>query len=155
MKNFGYVKYSKENGQVLLIGNVPVEIAAILPPLGEGEEYLIFDHEGTDADHGNCYVDLEGLDGAVFPTTFPTYDLLLARPNMELPTTVQFDLNGTAKVEGLPKPCLVTLEEEVFNVEDGELDLSGATAGEYILRIDAFPYLSHTLKVIINEADPE
>lgn len=155
MKNFGWVKYSKISGEVLIIANFPVEVASILPPLGEDEGYLIFDHEGTDADHGNCYVDTEAMENAVFPTPFPSYDLLLARPSMGLPSVVQFDLGGAAVVPGLPEPCTVTLEEETYAVDDGELDLSGATAGEYSLRIDAFPYLPHTLKVIINEASSE
>jgi len=47
----------------------------------------------------------------------------------------------------LPIPCTVTVANTVYEVDDGELEISFDTPGEYIITVSSFPYLDKTFTV--------
>lgn len=76
--------------------------------------------------------------------------VIVDRPAMEVVITrdtVAADGIETASLVGMPRPCLVRVESDVYEVPDGRLDISFDLPGVYKLRVEAFPYLPADFEV--------
>ena len=62
-------------------------------------------------------------------------------------TTVLANNLDTITLEDLPIPCTVTVANTVYEVDDGTLEISFDTPGEYQITVSAFPYLDKTFTV--------
>ena len=120
----GYI-YKTSNGEIVKRYDTTKE-ERIIANLRTGEDYVLGFVEG--ADDLNSYV----LNGVV-----------TSRPEMT-PT-----VNGLV-ITGLPVPCSLTTYGNTYEVTDGEVTLTYDLAGEYLVEVQAFPYLDWEVTVIAN-----
>lgn len=66
-------------------------------------------------------------------------------------STIVADGADIASISGLPQPCTVTLEGQIYRVEDGTLSLTTDIPGSFLLTVQAWPYLDAEFTV---EASP-
>lgn len=67
----------------------------------------------------------------------------LDRPSLEGfdKTAILADDADTAKIEGLPIPCVVRVDGIDYVVADGTFELTSSMPASYVVEIDHFPYL--------------
>lgn len=83
-----------------------------------------------------------------------TLKAVVERPSM--PFTVQkpaviADGLDVATIADLPSPCTVTIDGQIFEVDDGTVELTFDEPGKHTITLSAWPYLNHTVEIIANE----
>lgn len=76
---------------------------------------------------------------------------LCARPSMELPATIDINV-GESRTFTVPVGSRIEVDGQVFENEDGVLEIEGGVASSYEIGIIAFPYLSSKIEVTVHEA---
>lgn len=57
-------------------------------------------------------------------------------------TSIRADGVSEVSLRPLPNPCVVMIDDDIYRVHDGQVDISFDLPGSYIIRVKAFPYLS-------------
>lgn len=75
---------------------------------------------------------------------------VVLRPVLDLPEELQIDADGVdeARLENLPTPCRITVDGVEYTVEDGEFVMTAELPAEYVVVVDQWPYLPHTMRVV-------
>lgn len=62
--------------------------------------------------------------------------------------TITADDTDTAIISTLPTPCTVTVDDDVYEVDDGVFEFTVDTPGTYIIKAECFPYQPKEWEVI-------
>lgn len=130
------------------------------------KKFAVYDLTGMILRHGQCQDDIveeqagEGefvleLDQAVPEdldvTHYVVEGVIIPRPLFDLPTETLLAV-GESRDFTIPDPCKVAFEGEEHVVTGGVLSTDGDMPATYEFRFEHWPYLPHTLKVIVNAA---
>lgn len=66
------------------------------------------------------------------------------RPRLEMrrnKAVIKANGEDIVKFSDLPIPCLITIRDAEYRVEDGVFEWGTRLAGDYVIKISAFPYL--------------
>lgn len=74
--------------------------------------------------------------------------VIVDRPTFGMPDTLELAL-GEVQSFPLPDPCTVTLDGMAHVVTGGVIEFEGAMPAEFVFRFEQWPYLPHSLKVIV------
>lgn len=103
----------------------------------------------------HCKEGEDYIDGAYSGETFfvsPATGDVTQRPalNAPVPATPIKAGNGVYRVDGLPIPSRVTVDADVYHVDDGCIELSFDAPGTYLVRVEAFPFLPAEVRVEVD-----
>jgi hypothetical protein len=94
-------------------------------PSGQG---LIENGGQVDADE--YYINLSN-------TTITPRPIMAATANK---LTITADGVDTCTISTLPSPCSVTVDDTTYEVTDGSFEFSTLLTGEYVVKLESFPY---------------
>ncbi|QWY83361.1 hypothetical protein [Rhizobium phage RHph_X3_2] len=122
--------------------------------------FAVYDDNGVILRHGKCpdaTLELQG-DNVLELLAEPPADLDLGhyvsegsitqRPQFDIPDELELAV-GESKDYAIPNPCKITFDGVEHVVTDGVLGIDGEMPAEYTLTLEQWPYLPHTLKVIV------
>ena len=121
-----YQIYDPVTGRIKYSAEVEPDIAEYMRDNGEA----LVEGDGGDITH---YVDI-----SVTPLK------IMLRPTQETrqdKTHITPDGEDVVTLSGLPVPCCVMVDENEYEVNDGLFEWGTRRAGEYALRVVAFPFL--------------
>lgn len=121
-----YQVYEPESGRILATVTVEPEVAEYMMKRGDS----MIEGEGNDLEN---FVDLAASPPAVKKR--PVQNTLQSVKN------IAADGVDTMTLSALPAPCRVEVAGEGYEVKDGIFEWGTRRAGEYALRVIAFPFL--------------
>ena len=129
-----YVHYDDITGKIYGCMRIPpTTVIANVALLPENTSLI----EWPDSVDENLYY----FDGANSFIIRPTIDVSLNK------TTIASDGLDTSSLTGLPIPCLITIDEQEFTVDDGVFEFATETSGVYKITLTQFPYIPKTIEV--------
>lgn len=130
MENF--TVYNKYTGKIIRTGSCTkfyIDTQAILP----------FEHViAQSSNYSTDYVDIN--TGLILP--------LLGMNVVASEIPIASDGMDPFVLSGLPIPCTVVVDEQEFEIDDGEFSFSTPLPGIYQVTVKAFPYLEKTWEVV-------
>lgn len=122
--------------------------------------FAVYDEAGVILRHGMCpdsTLELQGDLVVELPAEAPSdFDLgyyvldgvVTQKPMFDLPDELTL-VAGSSQDLVIPDPCQVTFEGEVHTVTGGVLGIDTETPATYEFLFEQWPYIPHTLKVIV------
>jgi len=109
-------------------------------------EALAFWHENST--NGVLLAPIEGISEA---SHFVQSGELILRQEMELlisATTLIADSSDSISVRNLPIPSVIKIDNNSYEVPDGEFEFTTDLAGTYKIKAESFPYLDKEWEVV-------
>lgn len=122
--------------------------------------FAVYDITGMILRHGRCQdqtLEAQGdfvLELAQEPpstldlTHYVLEGVVTPRPTFAIPSEIQL-LVGESQEFSIPDPCQVTFEGATHLVTGGVLGIDGEMSATYEFKLEHWPYIPHTLKVIV------
>ncbi|WP_276122576.1 hypothetical protein [Pararhizobium qamdonense] len=112
------------------------------------------DHAQFLADEGNLFIEVETYPaiGELYEKYYVLDGELIERPVFSLPAAMTLMVGENHTFEHLPHPCEIELNGKTVVVTDGRLETAAKMAATYQLEFRHWPYINHSMKVVINDA---
>lgn len=111
-------------------------------------------YDGTFDDNGNPNIKEYISEEVEHDLHYVQGGMIASRPTLNLPDEIEVEVGAEIELAGIPAapgdPCIVLIDQNIYQVEDSGLTLDADMPAEYSILIEKFPYQRKTIKVIVH-----